>query len=86
MNARALGRPCRPVPLVAATPGWPPPRRPFVTAGTYRSPERESKDHSAREARRVVAKAEAERKRAERDAMRREKYAMASLFRAAGVG
>jgi hypothetical protein len=48
-------------PVVATTPPRP------VTAGTYRSPERPAKDHSTREARRTVAKAEAARRRAARD-------------------
>jgi len=48
------------------TPAPSAPPRP-VTAGTYRSPERPAKDHSARETRRTLAKAEAARRRAARD-------------------
>lgn len=60
MSARALGRPtgARSLTVPVADPPRP------VTAGTYRSPEKPPRDHSAREARRTVARAEAARKRA----------------------
>jgi hypothetical protein len=62
MKARALGRPCRPAGLTVVVANPPRP----VTAGTYRSPERLPRDHSARETRRMLAKGEAARRRAAR--------------------